>query len=290
MEISQFKLYSLGYVVEDILEDDLLLKIVPIEVISDIDGALGDVDRETNKNIDIENENRVTIKTKDTVIIAKWIALSETNRMTPPNVCKGETVRIFRYAETDKYFWATLYNEIDLRKREKVVYAFSNKGSVEDKTLLENMYYFTFDTINKMVRIHTDDSDGELTTYDIEINTQDGVLTLIDGKSNMIELDSDRDKLTVTINKDIEMNAPNITMNSKRHTINTTDYILNAVNSKTVNTDIYKLTASNSTLTTNIALSGDLIASGGGITHEGKYIDSTHSHTGNLGFAVSTPT
>ena len=274
MEISRFELYSLGYVVEDILEDDLLLKIVPIELISDIDGELGDVDKETNKNINIEKENKITIKTKDTVIIAKWVPLSETNRMTPPTVCKGETVRIFRYAETDKYFWATLYNEIDLKKREKVVYAFSNKGSIEDKSLSKNMYYVTLDTINKVVRIHTDDTDGELTTYDIEINTKDGLFTLIDGKSNMIELDSDRDKLTVTINKDIEMNAPNITMNSEVHTINTNTYIRNA---------------NRSILTTNVTLYGDLIASRGEITHKGKHIDSSHLHIGNLGFPVSPP-
>lgn len=288
-ESSGLYLYSLGYVSEDIVEDSLFVKVVPIEIISDIEGDLTNTTKETNNNVNIENENKVTIKSKDVVIVAKWLNLSDANRVTPPNVCKGETIRIFKYADTDKYFWSTLYNEIDLRKREKTVYAFSNKGSVEDESLLNNMYYFTFDTINKHVRIHTDDTDGELCTYDIEINTLDGMLTIIDGKKNFIELDSDNDKLTATIHKDIILNSENITMNSKKHTINTNEYILNATNSMTVKTNIHKFNATSSTLTTNITHTGNLDSSGGNITHEGSHIDSTHKHTGNLGFDVSTP-
>ena len=91
-ESSGLYLYSLGYVAEDIEEDSLFVKVVPIEIISDIEGDLTNVTKETNKNVDIENTNKVTIKSKNVVIVAKWLNLSDANRITPPNVCKGETI------------------------------------------------------------------------------------------------------------------------------------------------------------------------------------------------------
>jgi len=202
MKVSKLHFYSLGYVTKDIEEDDVWLDIHPVELLPNADGVIDDIEEERITTVDIHGEVFKTKINKSFKITAKWLNGDNVNRLTAPNICKGETVRIYRYGNTDKYFWRTLYNELDLRKLEKATYVYSNKRTIQDKTLLDKVYYWTIDTINKFIRLHTDDSDGELTTYDLEINTLEGKVTLIDGKDNSIILDSDLENLNITINND----------------------------------------------------------------------------------------
>jgi len=203
MKTSALHVYSLGMITHDLPEDDVWAEVHPLEQMSGSNGIIDDTNIENAKVLNIHGETIVTKIIKSTKIMCKWLNDGDNNRLTPPSVCKGETVRIYRYGNTDKYFWGTIYNELDLRKREKATYVYSNKGTIEDKTLLEKVYYWTIDTINKFVRLHTDDSDGELTTYDFEINTKDGTVTLIDGKNNSMELDSAKEDFTFNANHDI---------------------------------------------------------------------------------------
>jgi hypothetical protein len=203
MAESKFEFYSLGYVTKDIEEDDLWVEVYPIEKTPTADGNIDALTVEDSVIRDLENNTHSIKINKTYKITAKWINESDSNRITPPNVCAGETIRIFRYAGTDKYFWSTLYNELDLRKLEKATYVYSNKRSIKNKSLLDKVYYWTIDTINKYVRLHTDDSDGELTTYDFEIDTKNGTVTLKDGKDNAIILESDLENLNFIINNDL---------------------------------------------------------------------------------------
>jgi len=288
MDKSLLRIYSLGYVAEDYVEDNPFLNVVPIEDITDITGNLTDSVLEENENIDNDNKIEKTIKQKGYTVRAKWFNLMEPNRLTAPNLCKGETVILWRYANSDIYLWTNMYNELDKRKLEKATYVFSNKRSIAGD--INAVYYFTIDTINKRIRLHTDASDGELTTYDIDIDTKNGIFTIIDGKDNQIELDSANDKLTITINKDIEMNAPNIVSNSENFTINTKNYTLNSEND-TINSTTSKHSTTSSTLTaTSRTLNTSTVdINGGTIKHDGIAIDNTHQHTGNLGRPTSPP-
>lgn len=209
MKTTALQVYSLGMITHDLPEDDVWAEVHPLEQMSGSNGIIDNIDMEHAKVLNIHGETIVTKIIKSTKIMCKWLHDGDNNRLTPPSVCKGETVRIYRYGNTDKYFWGTIYNELDLRKREKATYVYSNKGTIEDKSLLSKVYYWTIDTINKFVRLHTDDSDGELTTYDFEINTKEGKVTLIDGKNNFIELNSASQNLTTNINNDIITTAGN---------------------------------------------------------------------------------
>ena len=203
-------MHSLGQVTIDKEEDSLYIDVFPIELHPGKSGELSKPDLIKHENYNIKGELENLVVSKTTTIKAKWLPLGNSNLLEPPMVGKGETVILYRYADTDNYFWVTLYNQQHLRKRDKYTIYLSNKGSVvggdED---LEKAYYLTFDTINKYIRLHTDDTDGELTTYDIEINTKEGFLTIIDGKKNEITLDSDKDTLTINTNNEMTINTTN---------------------------------------------------------------------------------
>lgn len=203
--------YSLGMVAVDKLEDDNYIKVYPIEILPTVTGDPVDskdigITSTTNPFGEIKNSPL----TKTNLITAKWLPRGNPNRASAPDVMKGETVYLYRYGGSDKYFWESMYCENDLRKNEKVIYLYSNKKEIGP---IDKNYYFTIDTKNKFIRLHTDDSDGEYTAYDIDLDTRNGVLTIQDGKKNEITLTSKDDKLLIKTNKTIE--------------ITTTDHITN---------------------------------------------------------------
>lgn len=205
MTESLLKPYSLGYVTRDIKEDNQYCDFFPVERLPGFTGVIDESTPEIATTTDIDGKISVVKIDKSVKIMAKWFNNGDSNRLTPPNICKGETVMLYRYSNTDKYYWSTIFNELDLRKLEKATYVFSNKRTIADKSKLDKVYYFTVDTINKFVKLFTDASDGELTTYDIEINTKDGILTIIDGLGNMIQMDSSEDTYNVKFNKDFNL-------------------------------------------------------------------------------------
>jgi len=255
---SQFKSYSIGYVVEDILEDSLMLKVYPVERVSathndegyeatvkqdtitrlvadpDVPGDTNYTDTVKYVTVDKTGKKHVDVISKTNIIEAKWLPIGYSNRVEPPTVCKGETVQLMRLANSDKYYWHTIYNELDLRKLEKATYVYSNKRTVEDPSQLGQVYYHQVDTINKRVRWHTDDHDGEYTTYDIDIDTKNGTLQIIDGKGNEIYLESQDNRLTTNIDDNILNAHVSNTINTIKSTTNTDKFNVNNSNGELV--------------------------------------------------------
>ena len=221
-ETSALTIYSLAYVAKDSIEDNPFIEVYPIEIISDATGKADAVTTQNNTTKNIDGKNINVKADKSNTINAKWINIAEANRLTAPNVNKGETVILWKFGN-DRWFWTSFYNEIDLRTREKAIWYFSNKDSITDGSKLNNAYFYAFDTINKFVQIHTDDGDGELTTYDMKIDTKNGIFNIIDGKGNEINLNSDSNTLTHNITNQVVTNATNdVTVNTKteHHNLN----------------------------------------------------------------------
>ncbi len=253
---SDFKVYSAGIVAKNKEEDGDIIEVFPIESQTYIDGDIDFLKEDTvvskdiyDKTTNIKLNRRVTVK-------AKWLALTESNRITSPNVKKGETVLLYRFANTDEFYWVTVHNELDLRRREKVIHYYGNTGNFKEVLNNDNTYWTKIDTYNKLVQMHTSDNDGELTTYDFEIDTKAGKLKIEDGKGNIIELDSDKDKLTISINKDVEVNTENI--------------VLNATTKMDINTPV-------------------LTVNGNCIKHNDINIGYTHIHPESIGSKTSPP-
>jgi len=233
----------------------------------------------------IKEEALSLVKTK--YLYSTWLNINNPNRYTPPNVCLGEKVIIYKYGNSDRYFWDTLGFELNLRKEDHVVDVYSDKPEINEDDVannveedLEDTYYIMKSPKNKIVKLHTTDKYGELTTYDITLNTKDGTLEVLDGKGNYILLDSDKDTYTTNINKDLIdtvgndrisdiKNDENITIGNERKTDIAKNDTETIGDTKTIS--LKKIAIKNDT-TELISLLSEYIA-----THI------TEQHIGNLG-------
>ena len=274
---SKFKLFSICLVATDLIEDEKTIECYPLEhtTYADYDkdhnplsGTKADINHKETINLtnikDINDDTHSVILNRKKTVKATWLPFGDSNRVTAPMIKRGETVRVYRYADTDEFYWQTLYNEFDLRRLEKVKHYYSNTQVLDEDLNDNNTYWSLIDTINKNLHLHTSDNDGELTTYDVDINTKAGILKIKDGKGNYIELNSDMDRLHIFINKDITIKSgKSIEITTKKLTTNTKHTIHN----------IQKV---------------DYV--GGMIKHDGISIDEFHVHTGNLGYSTTIPT
>lgn len=225
--MSKFKLYCIGTVMTDLISGNAPIDILPHELITNIDGDVGAKDKLADTVTASDGSVYNVNMNKGSVLTAIWHS-NNSNRVTPPNVRKGEKVEVYQYGDSDKYYWKTMGSELDLRKLEHVKYVFVNvPGGGETQIEDSNSYSFTVSTLNKFIKIHTADNNGELTTYDFEIDTKEGIVKLIDGRGNKVELLSGTDTLTVKTNNILNL----ITDNE----VNVTTDIINAVGTTSVN-------------------------------------------------------
>lgn len=236
--MSELKRYSVGIVVRDKLRTTDVIEVFPIEKMGNIDLDLNNID-ELKSYVKEGNETDLLAANKSHILRAKWHPRGQTNRSTPPDVVRGETVDIYRYGNSDNYFWDTAWNDNDLRKTEHVMYVFSNTPNEKQELNIDNTYYITVSTKDKYVKIHTSDNDGELCTYDIELNTKKGFFQLLDGRKNFMLLDSSKDEFTGTIHK-------KVTWNTKDFNINCDTFTVNASKQTTLNTNISLIKAKSS--------------------------------------------
>ena len=265
LEKSGFELYSIGIVVNPKGRGDVYIDVYPVEMFPLQTGELSKISddivttiEDINGKIESNNVNRSVI------VKAKWLALSDSNRYTPPDVQPGESVRIFKYKDTEDYYWSTLFNEPTLRRLETVSYVFVNEPKPNRKIPItkNNTYYLTVSTEDKIIHLHTSDNDKELTTYDVIINTKDGIFTITDGRDNHIILDSNNDLLDININDTINITTPHInttgetvdvnattsvTVTSPSVTINAKDTIVNSDNT-TVNSKVTEVNSGSTTV------------------------------------------
>jgi hypothetical protein len=218
------KTYSLGIVVETKARNSDYIKVSPMEQLPFQNGRMSE--QQQGHKVELPDARGVKRKSEvigDNYIVAKWLAQSAGNRMTSPDVYKGETVKLFRFGDTDEYHWDTMSREPSLRRQETVNFAFSNikegttvldknKKKVNPSTDKDSSYWFEVSTHDKRVQLHTANNDGEPFTYDIVIDTSTGVLTITDSIKNSIVLDSPHSTIVATANTEIVLVAPKVTI------------------------------------------------------------------------------
>lgn len=189
---SRFRFYSLGIVVQDKPEWDDNIQVYPAEELPMASGPISGSSYATGgKN----------------VITAKWLPMSQSNRITSPDVIAGEHVMIYAYADTDEYYWDTMFREPELRRLETVLYAYSDlqrKGKPFDKS---TSYWVEWSTRKGHVHVHTSTSNGEKVGYDLMISTRESHVILKDTLDNMFKLDSTKGDFDMKANGDIQLRA-----------------------------------------------------------------------------------
>lgn len=234
---SCFELYSFGIVLKNIVPGDVYISVNPVEKLSFSTGAKkktvvknGKVeyerdassqllaDAKTEYDVTAPDHQGVTSNFKVTGtegIMAKWVG-DGTNRQTPPDVCAGETVHIYRNSDTDEYFWSCFMREPSIRRQETVCYMFSNlKDGVKafDK---DTSYWFEVSTRDKYLKLHTSNNDGEPVIIDVTINAAEGYVSLNDDSGvNSFKVDFKNGELKSSMREAIDFSAKRISLNAQ---------------------------------------------------------------------------
>lgn len=207
--LSQLKPYSLGIITEHKEFGSDIAYMTPIEDFSLEEGKIVENTRDMNVKLPDINSVMRTAKLKGSAIIpAKWIPYGESNRDTAPDVRKNETVMIYRFGDTQEYYWTTYLREPELRRLEHVRYAFSNKPTGIDAYDSDSSYWIEYSTKEKRIKLHTSDNDGEVCRYDVTIKTDVGTVTIEDSLGNFQHLDSPAGLLHAKTNTEIRLEAP----------------------------------------------------------------------------------
>lgn len=276
---SLFRFFSFGIVTEDKYRTTDMIKVFPTEHFTNVDMNVTKDTLETGSLQDF-NGDYVDFKVKKgTIINAKWLGMGRGNRVTSPDMTKGEIVMIYKFADADLFYWEDCYNESDVRKLESMVVALSNTPEGNTELNLDNSYYLAFSTHDKHLRIHLSKNDGEATSYDIEVDAKKGIFYLLDGEGNKINLDSLAGKLTSDINNEVETNTKKFVVNADIVELNCKNYTNNA-------------TVKASTVSPKIVEDGELTVTKGGniantiyakdiITDKGSMNDHNHKENNN---------
>lgn len=214
---SQLYLYSIGLVAEDRKENSTKIKVFPTEHAYAI---TGEISGEESIKERIQNSEggwtSLSVKTKN-YIEADWLSWGG-NRVTAPDVRKGETVLIWKFGGTDQYYWMPRAYEPDLRTVEKAIYYYSNQRKPTSRPDLKDSYNFVVDSINKSVSMHTPTNNGEKVGFDVSFDTENGIITIQDTRENKIILKSEEDTLTITTKKKVIMETEDMEIKSKKLT------------------------------------------------------------------------
>lgn len=235
-DISKLRFYSYATVAANKKLSSDLIEAIPHEQNPLYDGELTD-DTEKLEASGTDKDDAGFSANLDTTasLKAKWLSFTDTNRLTSPDVRRGEEIVLWQFGDTDQYWWTTLHQDRKLRRLETVIYGFSNNSKENIENAHDSMYWLEISTHKKVVRFHTAKNDGEPFTYDIQIDTKKGNITIEDDDGNYIFLDSkerhiklrNKDDSYVEMNKKIiNMNAVDeINLTTKRYTLKASESI-----------------------------------------------------------------
>lgn len=238
-QISKLKFYSLGVVAENKLLSSKEVEVTPVEEMPMLDGELAPVAVDYNaKAVDkLGSSYESTVETTTTVK-AKWLPIGAANRMSAPDVRRGEMVILYKFGDTDKYFWSTLNEDIKLRKLETVIYGYSATTNEGAEVNGDTYYFIEISTHKKLITLHTSKDNGEPFTYDIQLDTANGKLVITDDVGNYILLDSAQSQIVLkNVDESVyDMRGPNLSISiPKTVSVKCTDYNTVCSNAFTVN-------------------------------------------------------
>ena len=278
---SKLRIYSLGTVAANkpLATDEI--EVLPIEISMMVDGEISD-QRETLSAAAKDSDGgaySIEVNTSNS-IKAKWLGSCRGNRVTSPDVRRGDPVIIWRFGDTDKYYWETR-DDLNLRRLETVIWRFSATKE-EGATLSDkNSYMVEVSTHKKLLHIHTSEANGEYCSIDIQLNTQEGFFQyqdtkdntiLVNAKENQIEIQNGDNSLFNMIGKKLFIKTDElIDIKTKTFNVTATDITTKATTNKlTTSTNDIEADTQTTNATTN-----ELTASTNNITavtkHTGAY-------------------
>jgi hypothetical protein len=191
MQTSQLRPYSLGIAAENKPRSARHLNITPTEALPALDGEINfNPQRETFSGVDSKGDPYEVAVNKDVSLNAEWLPFGS-NRVTPPDIRRGEPILIYRMADSDRYFWECLGLRDDLRRLETVIFAISADPNPNSEGLdISKCYFIEVSSHDKMVTLGTSKANGEPFAYTAQFNTGTGEFVLEDDIGDHLYLNS----------------------------------------------------------------------------------------------------
>lgn len=250
-QISKLKIYSLGIVAENKLPSSKEVEVTPIEEMPMLDGELAPVATDYNaKATDALGSSYEDTVELTTTIKAKWLPIGAANRVSAPDVRRGEMVVIYKFGDTDKYFWTTLNEDLKLRKLETVIYAFSGTTNEGAEINADTFYFIEISTHKKLITLHTSKDNGEPFGYDIQLDTGNGKLVITDDVGNYVLLDSSQTQIVLkNVDETIfDMKGKNLSVTvPETYTVKCKDYKLEVGSSVDIKSGTTKIQSGSGT-------------------------------------------
>lgn len=195
---SKLRFHCVGLVVADKERESMVAKISPIEIMPLMSGkmALNEEELEHKGMDSFQREYEVKVKHSN-AIDCKWLPWGS-NRVTAPDLVMGERVAIYRYADSDVYYWKELGLDDNLRRMETVRYLFAankDRESLDDRSP-DNSYLLEVSAHDKLITLKTTNLNDEPYTYVWQLNTADGLWVFTDDVGNYLQLDSKETVIT----------------------------------------------------------------------------------------------
>lgn len=192
LDQSLFKIYSYGIVADNKALTSRIINAMPIEITSMMDGDIASNPTPLDsKGVDKDGTAYTTSIVNDSVIECTWLPFGS-NRVTPPDVRRGEPVLIWNYDSTDKYYWSSPGLRDDLRRLETVVYAINaNPNPASKEFNPDDCYFVEVSSHSKQITLRTSKVNGEPFSYTFQFNTKEGKVALADDVGNFLELNSE---------------------------------------------------------------------------------------------------
>lgn len=230
--LSKLQFYSLGLVAANKSLKTDKIEVTPVEDFSMVNGEITDNKfKYVTKTKDADGAaSNVQIDTTITVQ-AMWLPIGQSNRKTSPDVRRGEQVILYKFADADKYYWTSLFNDARIRRLETVIYAFSNNSKEDIVDDQNSTYYLEVSTHQKTVTFHTSKNDGEPFAYDVQVNAKEGKIIITDDVGNFFVMDSANKRLSLKNSNDSLID------------IDRTNILIKAMDSVTIVTNNYNVVA-----------------------------------------------
>lgn len=249
---SGLRFYSVGIIAANKALANVEVEVCPIEQFTMLDGYVNDqVDTKEASGTDSLGGKYSVKADMSNTVTARWARHGDSNRITAPDVRRGELVILYQFANSNTYYWETFGHDKSRRRLETVLFAISGIRDEKIENGPDNMYWVEFSSHKKTITVHTSKGDGEPYIYDIQIDAKNGRIIVKDDIGNSILLHSAEHRIRATNassslidihKKIIDIYAEDqVNITTKRLTVKTTDTIHDASSSITTKTGKYEL-------------------------------------------------
>ena len=192
---SLFRLYCVGIVALNKKFHENTIEFTPVENVPHLDGELNDQWEEvTAQGTDAERKPYDSNVKFTKTLNAVWLPMHQSNRMTAPDVRRGEKVLIYQFGNSQNFFWDTLDNYTKVRRLEAAVYGYCATKEENVEMNADNTYVQGVSTAEKIITlISTTKKNEEKYKYQIFIDTKNYHIVIRDDYENRIVLQTEKE-------------------------------------------------------------------------------------------------